>query len=137
MTEEVQVPTVRPRPRGPFAARSSRREYWISLAVILAAGWALSVALHARSTAGLAALTLFLQFRRAHDFGRTGWWAGLGQLAPAPFFFLPLPLDINMILAGLCTIIVAIVFGVIPGDIGENRFGPPPPTQLKAMFRRR
>ena len=48
--------------------------------------------------------------RRLHDTGKSGWWLLL--------WFVPL--------VGL---IVLLVFFASPGDLGPNRYGPPPPSQ--------
>jgi uncharacterized membrane protein YhaH (DUF805 family) len=117
-----------------WAERSSRREYWIHLALLCAIGLALDAP--PAIGMGLGVVMLLVQVRRVHDFGRSAWWAVAAWLAPMaalPAYFvagengallLALPIEI----AGIIWV------GAIPGEMHENRFGPPPPFGLKRLL---
>ncbi|RAK60403.1 hypothetical protein DJ021_11595 [Phenylobacterium hankyongense] len=110
-----------------LAGRSGRREYWLLVAMIFALGFALSFIPGLRSAnSALTVVLALVQARRIHDFGRTGWWALLAAVAPAAC--LPLMMVISMEAAlgvGLLLELALIVWiGAVPGDTGENRFGP-------------
>lgn len=85
----------------------------------------------------LSILGFFCQVRRLHDVGRSGWWALLAQLWPIALLLTPISLEL-LELVGMATgLAVTIAIGAVPGSRGENRFGPPPPTRLAAIFTRR
>lgn len=119
------------RPQGMFwwlRGRSSRREYWLYIAVLFGLSFLLS---HAPPAVNLVftATMLFVQIRRVHDFGRSGWWAVAAVFAPllpvVPLFYF----YGEMVAVGVGVVVelalIALV-GAIPGDPGDNRFGPPP-----------
>jgi uncharacterized membrane protein YhaH (DUF805 family) len=122
---------------GLLGGRSSRKEYWLSVVIIMATSYVLSYLPGFASAVGLAALLMIMQIRRAHDFGRSGWWGVLAQVAPLAVLFLPIAFDDMTLYAVIPAAVGIMILGVIPDDAGENRFGPPPPRQLRAMFRRR
>jgi uncharacterized membrane protein YhaH (DUF805 family) len=122
---------------GLLGGRSSRKEYWLSVVIIMATSYVLSYSPGFASAVGLAALLMIMQIRRAHDLGRSGWWGVLAQVAPLAVLFLPIAFDDMTLYAVIPAAVGIMILGVIPGDAGENRFGPPPPKQLRAMFRRR
>jgi uncharacterized membrane protein YhaH (DUF805 family) len=72
---------------------------------------------------------------RLHDIGRSGWWAG-GAIAGEVVIMLALlaathSMKATMIGMGLYVLVCAglmVVLGLIPGQPGENRFGPPMPA---------
>lgn len=94
-------------------------------------------------TLALAAPVPALLIRRAHDQGRSGWpaalaligvtlWAArssiaatMGLEARIAFDKQAWPLDWLATIANICVI----VFAVLPGTTGPNRFGPAPGTQ--------
>src|SRR5258708_36916749 len=62
--------------------RGGRREFWIGFGLILVIGMTLRHVLGPRGQDGVEIGLLFLQVRWLHDFGRSGWWAGLGHAVP-------------------------------------------------------
>ena len=107
-----------------FGGRSRRKEYWyfalfsliISLALILidretgnfypAVGLGLLSGIY---TLAVFVPTLAVSVRRLHDIDRTGWWVLLS--------FIP-----------VIGALVLLVFAVLEGTPGNNRFGPNPKT---------
>ena len=63
-----------------WAARSGRREYWVYMALLCAVGLVLDTP--PGVGIGLGIVTLLVQVRRFHDFGRSAWWAVAAWLAP-------------------------------------------------------
>jgi uncharacterized membrane protein YhaH (DUF805 family) len=136
MTEDI---TSRSRAAWPWTwwlrGRSSRREYWVYIGLLIAIGLAFSHIAPALSIAGALTL-LFVQIRRVHDFGRSGWWAFGSWIAP--LLCLPLmlvaTLDITNTVGELLTLALTALVGAIPGDAKENRFGPPPPFTVRRVL---
>ncbi|MEM7710586.1 MAG: DUF805 domain-containing protein [Pseudomonadota bacterium] len=103
-----------------FSGRASRSEFWWFVLFCFAASFVLSF-LERLFTGGepgngllgaifsLAALipSLAVSVRRLHDIDRTGWWLLLG-------------------LVPLVGVIVLLIFYVLPGTPGANRFGSNP-----------
>lgn len=98
-----------------FTGRARRKEYWmfflINILIAMAVG-VLDAILGFGLLGGIYALAVLLPslavtVRRLHDTGRTGWWILIG-LVPVIGF------------------IVILVFMVLEGEAGENRFGPNP-----------
>jgi len=112
--------------------RSSRREYWIYVAVILL------VSFIGPPIVGYGALLALIltQVRRLHDFNASGWWAAAATLFPVVAFALTVVTTLeNAALAGSGIVLVLIiVIGAIPGSPGENRFGPPPPVTWRRIL---
>jgi uncharacterized membrane protein YhaH (DUF805 family) len=116
--------------------RASRAEYWTYVALQTALGLLLTYATPVVSL-GLVAVYILVQMRRLHDFGRSGWWAlgaFFGTLVPlVPLTFLAGE-DVAMLGAMALTLIATIWIGVVPGDTGDNRFGPPPPFSVRRVL---
>jgi uncharacterized membrane protein YhaH (DUF805 family) len=101
-----------------FEGRAARPEYWwffLFLVIVYCVAAALDSLIfgHPLVFISLAVLALFLPHlgvavRRLHDSNRSGWWM---LLSLVPF-------------GGL----VVLVFMLLPGTPGENRFGPDPKT---------
>ena len=105
-----------------FGGRSRRREYWyfvlFNIIVTIVLGW-IDALLGTRGSyagagllSGIYALailipTLAVTVRRLHDIDRTGWWILIG-LVP--------------LIGG----IVLLVFALLDGTPGDNRYGPNP-----------
>jgi uncharacterized membrane protein YhaH (DUF805 family) len=106
-----------------FSGRSRRREYWyfvlFNIIVGIVLGW-IDALLGTRSSYyagagllsgiyGLAVLipTLAVSVRRLHDIDRSGWWILIG-------------------LVPLLGVIVLLVFALLEGTPGDNRYGPNP-----------
>ena len=115
-----------------FQGRAARSEYWLfflwMLMVGLVAGLVDVLAFHSHGLFGPCALftsfanlipNLSLSFRRLHDTNRSAWW---------------------LLIAGVPIIgaIVLLVFSLLRGTPGENRFGPEPGQrsyeELEATF---
>ncbi|WP_179378605.1 DUF805 domain-containing protein [Jannaschia marina] len=110
--------------RGAFDAtgRADRSEYWWFVVFGVIAGWfGMTLVLAFDVPAGVL-LPLFLSVfvpsvaltvRRLHDIDRSGWWYLIGLV---PF-------------GGL----LLLIFTVLPGTPGDNRFGPPPNGGRRAL----
>lgn len=100
-----------------FNGRASRSEYWFYILFYLIFAIVIGMVdgfVTGGVIAGLYSLALLVPSiavlaRRLHDSDRSGWWILI--------VFLPL-------IGGL----VLLVFAVLPGTQGDNRFGPPAPT---------
>lgn len=102
-----------------FSGRADRREYWmfvlfniiaaIILAIIDRLVWGDGNMGVFGSLYSLAVLvpSLAVAFRRLHDTNRSGWWILIGLIP-------------------IIGTIVLIVFMVLPGDAGSNKYGPKP-----------
>ena len=100
-----------------FIGRADRREFWsfvlfVFLASVVAGVLDAIVFRGANTLEGLVFLALIVphlavSVRRMHDIDRSGWWLLIGIIP----------------VVGL---IVLIVFAVLPGTVGSNRFGPDP-----------
>ncbi len=104
-----------------FSGRARRKEYWIfvlisSVVVVLSSvidermGWTLGEDVGFFSTLyGVAVIvpSIALTVRRLHDTDRSGWWLLLGLIP-------------------LIGSIVLLVFMILKGIEGDNRFGPDP-----------
>jgi uncharacterized membrane protein YhaH (DUF805 family) len=127
------------RPRGWnwwLAGRAGRREYWLWVVLLFAVGFILS---HAPPVVSLAesVVMMFVQIRRAHDLGRSGWWGVAAALTPLlaviPVFYISGENVAIVVGVGL-ELIALIVLGTLPGEIGGNRFGPPPPFTVRQVL---
>jgi uncharacterized membrane protein YhaH (DUF805 family) len=87
------------------------------------------------STSGAAPVILFSAFwiygRRLHDIGRSAWWVAAIYLADLAVVFLLMTLghtasSVAFLCGLLFQLALTVGLGVIPGDPGPNRFGPPP-----------
>jgi uncharacterized membrane protein YhaH (DUF805 family) len=114
--------------------RSSRREYWLYIGLMFALGAILKTP--PIGDFGMWLIALFVQIRRVHDFGRTGWWALAASVAP--LLCVPLILITTEEIANIVGVAIGLVLvtgiGVPPGDAGENRFGPPPSVTVRRLL---
>lgn len=128
-----------------FSGRSRRKEYWMYVLLLLIVSLVIGFLEGALGLTGmvgpygpLSALFLLATFvpslavgvRRLHDTNRTGWWM---VLPIAPYLVAALLLASgNLALAGtigmlgLLGAIVVLVFLVLDGTKGPNRYGPDP-----------
>jgi uncharacterized membrane protein YhaH (DUF805 family) len=99
-----------------FGGRSRRMEFWmftlINVLVIFGLAIFADKALWANILLAVYAVAMFipciaLTVRRLHDTGRSGWWIFISAV--------PLIGSIAMI-----------IFEVLPGDVGDNGYGPDP-----------
>src|ERR671913_135219 len=105
-----------------FSGRSRRREYWyfvlFNIIVGIVLGWIDALLGTRGSYAGAGLLsgiyslavlipTLAVSVRRLHDIDRSGWWILIG-------------------LVPLIGVIVLLVFALLDGTPGDNRYGPNP-----------
>ena len=99
-----------------FRGRARRSEYWLFIlfaAVVFFIAALIDVLVFGRPSViyGLSVLALLIPhlavgFRRLHDTDRSAWWLLLGVI----------PL-VNLVL---------LVFFLLPGTVGDNRYGPDP-----------
>ena len=119
-------------PRG----RSRRAEYWIYVALQTVLSMLLS---KAAPIVGIVmfAVYLLVQVRRLHDFGRSAWWV-VGVTLAGFAVMIPLVVlgELNLALgaAVVLTVVPTIWIGVVRGDAGDNRFGPPPPFTARRVL---
>jgi uncharacterized membrane protein YhaH (DUF805 family) len=129
-----------------FRGRAGRREYWRVLVALFAFGLLLQVAAAALPAILVVAFPISLACnvaqwaviaRRLHDLGRSGWWqvpaTALGLMVLLRAFSLglvdvqkpqPLPAELGAALLLMLAFFLAI--GLVRGDRGPNRWGPPP-----------
>lgn len=116
--------------------RSSRREYWLYMALLTAVSFLLS---HAPPIMNFAfsVVMLLVQVRRVHDLGRSGWWAAAALVAPIPpsitLFYLAGE-DVALAVGLVIGVVLITLIGALPGEPGVNRFGPPPPFTLRRVL---
>jgi uncharacterized membrane protein YhaH (DUF805 family) len=122
------------RSRAWLAGRGSRREYLLGLPLLIS-GWVFTAIFHRFEAAylavdiGLGLMVLVLMIRRLHDLGLTGFIAiginfGLRILSIEFKTFLTPTTAAG---AGMMVTLIAFVaLGLVPGEPGDNRFGPPP-----------
>ncbi len=112
-----------------FGGRSRRKEYWyfvlfnVIVSLVLSAVDALLGTFSSASNVGLLSgiyglavivPSIAVSVRRLHDIDRTGWWVLIG-------------------LVPVIGTIVLLVFAVLEGTPGENRFGPNPKASGKVV----
>ena len=115
--------------------RSSRREYWIHVGLLIAVGLALANPAPFMSLVG-AVVLLFVQIRRVHDLGRSAWWAFAAFVAPLiclPLMRVTSVETVNLV-GELLTLMMIALVGAIPGDRAANRFGPTPPFTVRRVL---
>ena len=128
-----------------FSGRSRRKEYWMYVLLLIIVGVVLSLIESLLGLGGsvgpygpLSALfalatfvpSLAVSIRRLHDSNRSGWWVLIGI---APYAVLVLAMvSGSLALTGLLSLvalggaIVLLVFMLLEGTKGPNRFGPDP-----------
>jgi uncharacterized membrane protein YhaH (DUF805 family) len=126
------------KPGGVFewlSARAGRREYWTWVVLLFAASIALGSLIPDISLAMTVPL-IFAQTRRAHDFGRSGWWAATATVAPvvASLAVVGLGLMTATLVGAISELALIALFGALPGEAGDNRFGPPRPFTWRGML---
>jgi uncharacterized membrane protein YhaH (DUF805 family) len=128
------------RPQGAFwwlRDRAGRREYWAYVGALIVISLFLRFVPPLASLVGTAILA-FVQVRRLHDFGRSGWWALGVAVAPltlgVPVFFATSSEDAAAAVAALVTLGAIVWIGAVPGDPGDNRFGPAPPFSARRLL---
>lgn len=140
-----------------FKGRAGRREFWsyapLPPALIVLANMAVwdasntaGVLANLALWLGLLTPTLAVTARRLHDSGRRGWWQGLPMTAfltvnvfTVWFVRLPDPgqaaktvfgvIMVLLSLAVLATMVLLLVWLLLPSQPGPNRFGPNPYAQ--------
>jgi uncharacterized membrane protein YhaH (DUF805 family) len=116
--------------------RGGRREYWTHVAMLLAVSFVMS---NAAPVLGIVLnlMLMFVQIRRIHDMGRSGWWAVAATVIPI-VLILPVmmvsSLDLATITGVIFELMLILAIGVPPGDADENRFGPPPPYTARRVL---
>ena len=135
--------------------RSSRKEYWIGVALLLIVGIGLAYANVGGASGATTFLWILIWNRRLHDIGKSGWiiLAPLGlmiavaiagallggnellkafeysQKGTGPVTDRGATLFVGLVLALLAIQFgFTIWLGIRKGDPGNNRFGPPPPA---------
>jgi uncharacterized membrane protein YhaH (DUF805 family) len=127
-----------------FKGRARRKEYWsfmVLVAVLFAAAYAIENLLQLRGAQGYGPLTIVFQLavllptlavgvRRLHDIGRSGWWllAGYGAFAASTALAFAGMGGWEYLLSVAAGIgfLVLLVFSVMEGNRGPNRFGEDP-----------
>ncbi|MEA3009291.1 MAG: hypothetical protein QOJ91_983 [Sphingomonadales bacterium] len=127
-----------------FKGRARRKEYWsfmVLVAVLFGAAYAIESLLDLRGARGYGPLTTLFQLavllptlavgaRRLHDIGRSGWWLLAGYGASAASTALALAgvarWEYLLSLAAGIGFLVLLVFSVMEGIRGPNRFGEDP-----------
>ena len=128
-----------------FSGRSRRKEYWMYVLLLVIVGFVLGAiegAMGLAQTVGpygpLSAIfalgtlipSIAVGVRRLHDTERTGWWMAL-PLVPYALAVIMLVTG-NLAMAGMVMIaagilaIVLLVFMVLDGTKGPNKYGPDP-----------
>jgi uncharacterized membrane protein YhaH (DUF805 family) len=119
-----------------LAGRAGRREYWTWIGLLFAIGFIFSHAPPAINFAEALAM-MFVQIRRTHDLGRSGWWGVAATLAPLlplfPLFYLAGE-DVAIVVGLALELTLLITLGALPGTVGANRFGPQPPFTLRQVL---
>lgn len=128
-----------------FSGRAARRQYWRTLLLLIGVSFALSalgvipggqiIAMPFSLAANIAQWALVA--RRLHDLGRSGWWqvpamalgmAAVLQVVSMGQSGIEARPDIAAAMLGAMFLSMAfvVVIGVVRGDPGPNRWGPPP-----------
>lgn len=127
------------KPQGWFwwlGGRASRREYWVYVGLLILLSLVLR---YAPPIVGLVfnMVLIFVQIRRLHDFGRSGWWAAAAMLASlvpaAPLVFLAGE-GVAILVGTAIALVLIVLIGALRGDVGDNRFGPPPLFTVRRVF---
>jgi uncharacterized membrane protein YhaH (DUF805 family) len=132
----VNVATQPPSPTG-FAGfagnRLNRKTYLIASAILLAASIGLGFLPASARGVGLAFTLFFIRLyaARLHDLGRSGWWQlvlyGVQIAIVVAVLAVGMQsIDLALGAAFLVQLLFTAVLGAVPGQPGENRFGPSP-----------
>lgn len=137
-----------------FTGRSNRQEYWISVAILIAAALALAYFQMQAASAAITIMWIITWIRRLHDIGRPAWWAMLPLLVVVVLAIAGIalggkafeevilaaeggkaigPNDPGFAIVAL-VVLVGLLFqfgftiwlGIKKGDAGDNKFGAPP-----------
>lgn len=129
MTDPVQQASRTQRSQSWLAGRANRREYWLSVGILMAIVFAAGMLGLEYGSGVLGGVLMVSWIRRFHDLGRTGWWAPAILFCQAVAGVLAFALggEIALALVSLPAALVPLVWiGVVRGQPVENRFGPPP-----------
>jgi len=128
-----------------FSGRAGRRQYWLTLMVLIGISFGLSglgmipggqiIAMPLSLPANVAQWALVA--RRLHDLGRSGWWqvpamalgmAAVLQVVSMGQSGIEARPDIAAAMLGAMFLSMAfvVVIGLVRGDPDQNRWGPPP-----------
>jgi uncharacterized membrane protein YhaH (DUF805 family) len=115
----------------PMNGRSGRKEFWLSVGVLMALNVALSLVLDPVLTSLISLpVWIFIATRRLHDFERSGWWSlipfGVGfVMGFASGFGVPIPPAVVQLVNLAVMLAMVVIVGSIPGTPGANLFGEP------------
>lgn len=127
-----------------FGGRSPRKTFWlfhlfITIVSVVAGAIDMAMGLETMVLGVYGPLTMLsfiifltpslaLMIRRLHDIDRTGWWLPLGLL---PFVAIVLATR-GVPMAGLLSLpaLLLVIFWVMDGTRGPNRFGPDPKARV-------
>ncbi|WP_448664995.1 DUF805 domain-containing protein [Sphingomonas sp. CJ20] len=116
-----------------MSGRIGRGEFWAFAAGFAVIGALLLwlVDIEPAGFAGAAVVSAVVP--RLHDLGRTGWWAALPLgcaaivLILGSLWIVPRPVVLAaFVVLGSAFLAWLVVLGILPGQPGRNRFGPPP-----------
>lgn len=124
-----------------MSGRINRASYWAYVTAALV----LCIVVWIFSPAGpyFSVIMIFVCVSRLHDIGRTGWfvvgfWIAETYLEiqllpyrPPPFIEVP---TVGTIVLAAAVVGAFVWLGLIPGQPGRNKFGPPCPPGLKAVL---
>ena len=120
---------------GLWKGRSDRREYWLSMFVLVVVGGLTNLVVRSPTIWSFVSLPfwLFIATRRLHDFGASGVWGlvpfgagfvlGFARSATTAASLQLMPAATQGLIEGGVGIIVMIVVGSVPGTKGKNRYG--------------
>ena len=112
-----------------FGGRSNRREFWLSVVLLLAGNFGLSLVLGPVLTSAVSLpVWIVIGSRRLHDFGQTGWWSLIPFVLGFAVGFargagLEVTAGAEMLFNFAVMIVTTLVIGLVPGTKGSNRFG--------------
>jgi uncharacterized membrane protein YhaH (DUF805 family) len=114
-----------------FSGRARRAEYWyftlfniIASLILGVVDAALGLAVGLGLVYSLAVLlpSLGVTIRRLHDIGKTGWWLLLPLVGVPVMFVEP---TLGVVVVSIASIVL-VVFAILAGQKGENKYGPDP-----------
>jgi uncharacterized membrane protein YhaH (DUF805 family) len=132
-----------------FSGRATRPEYWYFVLFDVLSNFVGQLCDAALGTgfgksgvfSGLVALALVIPhtavgFRRLHDTEHSGWWVGgslLLAIVAGVLLVVLKPVALILFLALFLVALLMLFWLCQPGSLGDNRFGPPPPTAPGAL----